>query len=161
MITQARLHELFEYDAESGVFTRKTAFNRWRVGDKVGYVNTCGYIEAGVDGNCYGVHRLAWIYINGDDPVEEIDHINGVRDDNRIVNLRPATKAINAQNKRIARADSESGILGVCWHKASSKWVAQIQVSGKKKHLGIFGDKFDAHEAYINAKRMLHEGNTL
>lgn len=161
MITKARLHELFEYDHLTGIFTRKTAFNRWKVGDMVGYVNTDGYIEAGVDGEYYGAHRLAWIYVNGDDPVDEIDHINGIRDDNRIANLRAATKAINAQNKRIARADSESGILGVCWHKASNKWIAQIQVSGKKRHLGIFSNKFEAHEAYLTAKRALHAGNTL
>lgn len=161
MITKERLHELFEYDIDTGVFTRKTSFNRWKVGDKVGYVNTDGYIEAGVDGEYYGVHRLAWIYVNGDIHVDEIDHINGVRDDNRISNLRPATKAINAQNKRVARVDSKSGILGVCWHKTSSKWHAQIQVAGKKLHLGTFVNKEDAYDAYISAKRKMHEGNTI
>lgn len=161
MITQARIRELFDYDSNTGDLTRKTSFNRWKAGDKVGFKNTDGYIEAGVDGVYYGAHRIAWIYVHGDEFVEEVDHLNGIRDDNRIENLRKADKSINAQNKRVARSDSKSGLLGVCWHKATSKWIAQIQVSGKKTHIGVFETADSAHEAYITSKRLLHTGNTL
>lgn len=158
MLTQARIHELFEYDKDTGVFTRKTTR---RAGTKAGTINGRGYRQVGVNGKLYLLHRLIWIYVNGDAPFEEIDHINGVRDDNRITNLRTATRSSNMQNQRAARSNSKSGVLGVHWHKARKKWAAYIGVSGKTINLGRFTDKLDAHKAYVTAKRRLHEGNTL
>ena len=161
MISQERLKALLDYDPLTGLFTRKVSHNRWIAGSVAGFKNTDGYIDAGVDGNYYGTHRLAWLYVYGDSIEQEIDHINGDKCDNRICNLRPATKSINAQNKRAARVDSASKILGVSWHKAAKKWVAQIQVSGKKTHLGSFSEIDDAKDAYITAKRQLHIGCTI
>ena len=161
MITQERLKQLFYYNNETGVFFRKIPHNRWAIGSEVGFSNTDGYIEAGVDKKYYGVHRLVWMYFYGSFPDGEIDHINGNRRDNRIENLRVANKSINAQNKRCARSDSSTGVLGVSWHKMAKKWVAQISKNGKKKHLGSFDDIEEAKSAYINAKRLLHEGCTI
>ena len=101
------------------------------------------------------------MYFYGEFPCSEIDHINGNKQDNRIENLRIASRSINAQNKRSARADSVSRVLGVSWHKMANKWVAQISKSGKKFHLGSFSDIDDARNAYISAKRRLHEGCTI
>lgn len=160
MITQERLKELFNYDPETGLFTRKTAHNRWQVGSVIGYKNTDGYVEAGVDKQYFGVHRLAFLFVHGYLP-EEIDHINGDKADNRIANLRTANRSINAQNKRKAPEGSRSGVLGVTWHKASQRWVAQISLSGKKTHLGCFHEVGDAAVAYLEAKRKIHEGCTI
>lgn len=90
-----------------------------------------------------------------------IDHINGIPNDNRIVNLRDVDASINRQNQRKAQSRSKSGLLGVCWYKAGSKWQAEISVHGEKHHLGRFNSKEAAHTAYITAKRELHAGYTI
>jgi hypothetical protein len=160
MITQNRLKELIDYDSESGVFTRKTSYNRYKKGEKIGFKNTGGYIEAGVDKKYYGLHRLAWLYVHGVLP-EIIDHINGDKTDNRIINLRSANRKINSENLVKPRKDNASGYLGVNFHKASKKWVAQISVNKKKKHLGCFDSPEKARDVYLLAKRNLHEGCTI
>lgn len=161
LITQERLKELFHYDPDTGFFTRLTSHNRWKKGQPPGYKNTCGHLEAGIDGNYYGLHRLAFLYMNGVWPNHEIDHIDGVKDNNKWANLREATRSMNMQNLVGARRDNKCGKLGVCWHKAAKAWVAQISISGKKIHLGVFSDIDEAHRAYIEAKRKLHKGCTL
>lgn len=160
-ITQTRLMELFHYDKDTGIFTRLTSHNRWKSGDIVGYTNSDGYAEAGIDNKYYGLHRLAWLYITGEFPNGEIDHMNGKKNDNRFCNLRHVNKSINSQNLRVARIDNKCGLLGVSWHKSAKAWIAQISSSGKKYHLGIFDTAEAAHDAYLSAKRKIHEGCTI
>jgi hypothetical protein len=99
----------------------------------------CGSL--GADG--FAAHRVAWTIYYGRPPVGGIDHINGDGTDNRIENLREASNLENSRNQGV-RFDSTTGHTGVCWHKARSKWVAQIGVAGRTIHLGLFNNKADA-----------------
>jgi hypothetical protein len=145
MITQSRLKELLNYNSDTGVFT-------WikRSGSVAGGLDKCGYIHIRVDYNLYFAHRLAWLYVYGLFPEDQIDHINRVKDDNRFTNLRPATKSQNQMNTP-RRSDNKSGHKGVCWSKTAKKWNSGIRVDGKRKHLGSFNDKSDAILAYNSA----------
>jgi hypothetical protein len=100
ILSQARLHELLHYDPETGVFTwKKHRGRRAVVGSVAGRYHPSGHRVIRVDITSYYAHRLAWIYVHGSIPDGlVIDHINNVRDDNRLVNLRPATYQLNAQN---------------------------------------------------------------
>ena len=157
-LTAERLRELFAYDSSTGLFTRKVSTtNRVKVGDVAGSPNQKGYINIMVDGRLYPAHRLAWLYEHGIWPQGQIDHINGVKADNRIANLREATNGQNMQNMRSARADNGSGMLGVRWHERDKRWHARIMLDGKAKHLGSFGSPEEAQTAYLAAKRKLHK----
>ena len=157
-LTAERLRELFAYDSSTGLFTRKVSTtNRVKVGDVAGSPNQKGYINIMVDGRLYPAHRLAWLYEHGIWPQGQIDHINGVKADNRIANLREATNGQNKQNMRSARADNGSGLLGVRWHDRDQRWHARIMLDGKAKHLGSFGSSEEAQAAYLAAKRELHD----
>jgi hypothetical protein len=160
--TAQRLRELLHYDPETGVFTRRVqTSNRIRVGDVAGSINDKGYLNIRVDVRQRFAHRLAWLYVYGVWPQHQIDHINGVRDDNRIVNLRDVTKSINMQNQRHACSNNKSGLLGASWNKARSCWQAQIKIGGMVKFLGRFESATEAHAAYLTAKRALHDGCTI
>jgi hypothetical protein len=108
-------------------------------------------------------HRLAFLYMTGEDVGVDVDHINGCRSDNRWANLRPASKALNSQNVRLPRktAGRTSKFLGVHWSKCHGKWQARIQIDGKKKHLGVFDNEEDASRAYIEGKARLHPFSTM
>lgn len=154
-LSAERLRELLSYDADTGGFT--WLVNRGsaaKVGGPAGRKVGGGYIQIGIDGRRYMAHRLAWLYVHGHWPDVEIDHISGEPEDNRIANLREATRSQNLQNLRRARADSRSGLLGVS--RAAGRWLAQIQTSGKKKYLGLFDTAESAHNAYLAAKAELH-----
>lgn len=109
----------------------------------------------------YLEHRLAWLYVTGTWPSDQIDHVNGIRDDNRIFNLREATGPENNGNQRQARSDNKTGLLGVYWDKQHKKFSAKIMFSGKHKYLGYFPTAEEAHAAYIKAKRELHSHCTI
>lgn len=157
-LTAALLRELFDYGTDTGLFTRKVSTtNRVKVGDVAGAKNQKGYINIMVCGRLHPAHRLAWLYVHGIWPQGQIDHINGIRDDNRIGNLREATNAQNKQNMHGARSDSKTGLLGVRWNDRHQCWQARIMVDGKGRHLGNFDTAEDAHAAYLSAKRELHE----
>ena len=157
-LTADRLRQLLSYDASTGIFTRRISqTNRVKVGDIAGSPNQKGYINIMVDGRLYPSHRLAWLYVHGEWPRAQIDHINGTKTDNRIANLREATNSQNMQNMRTARSDNTSGLLGVRWHKRDKRWHARIMVDGKARHLGSFGSSDDAQAAYLAAKRQLHD----
>jgi hypothetical protein len=159
MIVHDRLKYLLDYNPETGIFIWKVS-RRVRSGDVAGYTNDRGYVLVRVDGKLYKAHRLAWFYVHGVWP-DEIDHIHGNRSDNRISQLRDVPHSGNAQNIRAARRDNASGLLGVSLHKASGKYVAQIQLDKKKHYLGLFDTSHLAHQAYIKAKRNLHKFSTI
>jgi hypothetical protein len=107
-----------------------------------------------LDGRRYGEHQLVWLAETGAFPTQKLDHINGVRDDNRIANLRLATSKQNNENASL-RKDSSSGRRGVSWRARSQKWVAQIQHNNRKIHLGYFDTVEAAHFAYIQSATQL------
>lgn len=159
-LTAERLRELLTYAPETGVF-KWNAGGKGRRLDRVagGLHPTLGYWYIGVDRVKYPSHRVAWLYMTGKWPEHEIDHINGVRSDNRWANLRAATKSQNMQNVRKQR-DRKSQYLGVSRHSCD-RWVAYITVDGKRKHLGLFRAEKEAYEAHLRAKRELHEFCTI
>ena len=156
-LTHERLLEVLHYDPDTGVFTWKVAVgSKIKAGKTAGSLTSNGYICIGIDCTHYQVHRLAWFYVKQAWPNNQIDHINGVRGDNRLVNLRDVNNSENAQNTRNPRSSNNSGFLGVNIFKRDKTFQAQITVNGKKKHLGYFTTATVAHEAYLTAKRELH-----
>lgn len=160
MLTQEFLKEHFHYDPESGLFTVIKLTNgnrRSKIGSVVGSNHNCGYVSIRINKKLYLAHRLAWLYMYGCFPDKQLDHINGVRTDNRICNLRNADDSLNQQNRKKAQSNNKtSNLLGVNFEKHINKFRARIQYNGKQKHLGIFDTKEEAHEAYLNAKREFH-----
>lgn len=155
-LTKEYLHEILHYEPVTGLFTWKISPNRRiHVGDIAGNPDLYGYIRIGINGKHYKTHRLAWLYVYGKLPSEAIDHINGVRDDNRIVNLREATHAENMRNFP-ARKKSFSGVKGVYWHKATNKWTATCTTDGKRCHLGYFTNITEAEMAVRNIREKHH-----
>ena len=158
MITQDRVNELFAYDRD-GFLVRKINKANQRAGQKVGTVKGNGYVTVMVDYKFYQVHRLIWLLHHGTMPKNDIDHINGKKQDNRIENLREATRSENMQNEKRARVTSKSGMLGV--HKNNGRWRAVIWLNYKKIHIGYFNSKEEAHQAYLVKKRELHPFQTI
>jgi hypothetical protein len=158
-ITAERLRYLVKYDPDTGIFTWRASRRRCRVGDVCGCKAKHGYWFVRLDDVLYTGHRLAWLYIHGVWPKNQIDHIDGDRLNNRTSNLREATNAENAQNVRGARSSSKSGVLGV--RKENSKWLAEIKLGGVGKRIGLFNTPEEAHEAYLREKRAAHTHNTL
>lgn len=156
ILTQDRLKELLHYDPATGVFTWLkpcSRFSQVTPGDPAGCVHARGYIHIKVDGVAYKAHRLAWLYTHGRWPEPTIDHINRIKTDNRIANLREVDQLGNMQNKGQYR-NNTSGYIGVSKH-SSGKWAAQIQVNRKNRHLGLFATPELASDAYQAAKRQM------
>ena len=144
MITQTKLKEILHYNPETGVFTWLIRpANRVKIGDIAGYKDNLGYIVIAALGQQYKAHRLAWLYMAGEWPKHQIDHISHIRHDNKWLNLRDATPSENQRNTT-KRKDNTSGCAGVHWNKEREKWQSQIAVNGKTTYLGIFKDKFEA-----------------
>ena len=158
MITQERLKELFDYDQE-GFLINKVCRANSPIGKKAERIMSNEYRRTFVDGKEYATHRLIWIYCTGKNPVGDIDHINGVRSDNRFENLREATRAQNMQNEKRARSTNKCGFLGVSLH--GTKWRAQIVIDGKRIGLGSYATPEQAHEVYLAKKRELHPFQTI
>ena len=155
MLTQERLKELLDYDPETGVFVWKVNKNRARAGATAGTKNNRLYTVIRIDRKDYTAHRLAWFYMYGTWPKDQLDHINRVRNDNRIGNLREATMQQNQWNPS-KRKDNSSGYTGVGWHKKTEKWMAYIVINMKQKYLGLFNTPEEAHTAYVKAKEEHH-----
>lgn len=160
-LTHERLLEVLDYDAANGRFSRKCGHRKDLYGAISETDNGNGYPRVTVDGHRYHCHRLAWFYVHGVFPKDEIDHINGDRGDYRLANLRVATRRKNAQNMRRPQVSNKSGHLGVSYDKSRDKWVARIRTIENYKMLGRFDTKEEASAAYITAKRRYHEGCTI
>jgi hypothetical protein len=159
-LTIEELRRKMDYDPDTGKLTWRELRNSKRIGEEAKSLDVGGYVQVSFGvGKIAKGHRLAWAHYNGEWPDGHIDHINGVRNDNRIANLRVVTNAINCQNKRKALPTSKTGILGVV--KVGERYQANIHYDRKKRYLGTYSTPEEAHEVYIQAKRQLHEGCTL
>lgn len=150
MITHERLLELYRYEPDTGHFIRKVK-QKGRsgpVGSICGSKRPDGYIFMSVDGERVLAHRLAYFYMTGEWPEDQIDHINGDNSDNRWVNLRPATRTNNTRNRR---GHSRLGVKGIGQDKGRSRYFAKICVNGKRIYLGSFKTAEEAKEAYDKA----------
>ena len=137
-LTAELLRSLVYYDPEAGVFYSLSDRNGGiKAGQSLGSENGKGYIDFNLCGRSYRSHRLAWLYVYGVWPKDQIDHINRDRADNRIDNLREASNKENQQNASLSKRNS-SGYKGVTWYKRHQKWTASIRVSRKLLHLGYF-----------------------
>ena len=160
-MTQDELKKILSYNPETGLFHWKIKpSNRFKLGMQAGSLGT-GYVRIHTNGRTYGAHRLAWLYIYGEEPANNIDHINGNPLDNRIVNLRQATQMENTQNRRRPQKNNSHGILGVTYDPKKKLWRARIGVDGIRKYIGKFKTQEQAAQAYLEAKRAMHPFNTI
>lgn len=160
------IKEALDYDPRTGIFTWKTrpvdhfsseqsalAKNKRYAGTIAGRITAKGYIDIQLNGKMYKAHRLAWLYTNSVWP-EEIDHINGIRSDNRLANLRSCSRSENMQN--MSKKPSLSGIKGVNWDKRRNCYVARVAVKGVRHERFPFATLEAAKEAVINLRAQLH-----
>ena len=157
--TRELVSEYISYDPETGSFTRTKTSGTKRAGEKVGCKNQ-RYLMIHICGKKIRGHQLAWLLTHGRMP-KTIDHINGNGLDNRLCNLREVTQQQNIHNIRKPPKHNTTGLLGVSYYKAGNKFSAQINLDGKKKHLGYFDDPQIAHQVYLTAKRELHSTCTI
>ncbi len=145
-LTQKRLQELFTYEADTGIFirksTRKPAANIHN-----------GYVRVGIDYKEYRAHRLAYLYMTGEFPTGIVDHINHCKTDNRWSNLRVVSHQENCKNMSLYKTN-HSGSIGVYFHSRDKIWTACIYADGKKKHLGCFSNKDAAIHAREQANNL-------
>jgi hypothetical protein len=162
-LTAAQLRELFSYDPETGIFTRlKTTCWCAKAGMEVGSDDMHGYKTVRIGKASYKIHRLAWLYVHGEWPKGDVDHLNGQRSDNRIANLRDVPRQTNLQNCRQAASHNLStGVLGVYPTRSGKRFEAAISINNRKCRIGVFDTVDEAHAAYIEAKRSLHAGCTI
>jgi len=159
-LTAEELRGALNYDPTTGEFVwLKRPMKKSLIGKRAGAINGRGYVFIGLNNESYAAQRLAWLYMTGEWPKHEIDHINGVKTDNRFENLRDVTSTVNQQNVRRARKGSATGILGVYRHRHGFR--TSIQVGGVSRYIGCFETAAEAQEAYLKARRELHAGNTL
>ncbi len=149
------------YEPETGVLRWRVTRWRHKAGSLAGSRDSRGYWYVTLRPyRSMPVHRVAWLLTRGAWPLGDIDHINGDPSDNRIANLRDVRHQVNNQNKKRPHKTNGSGYLGVS-PSDGGRWRAGIWVSGKNIHLGCFSTPEDAYNAYVTAKRNLHEGCTL
>ena len=148
-----RLRELLDYDPHTGVFLWAASTGPVGAGKIAGCIHR-GYRRINIDGRKYRAGRLAWLHIYGHWPSDQIDHINGIRDDDRLDNLREATNQENAHNQRHPMRNSKGKMLGV-W-PSGRNFIAKIKINEKAKYLGTFATDVEAHAAYLTAKRRFH-----
>ena len=141
MVTQKQLKDQLDYDPCTGVFKRKKNRGKAKIGDVAGGINNKGYVYIRVFSVKYRAHRLAWLYVYGDFPKNQIDHINRIKTDNRIANLRDVTMSVNQRNRNL-QANNTSGHVGVRWQKKAKCWRVTIA----DVHYGHFKSKAAAIE---------------
>lgn len=154
MLTQDQANAMFEY-RNGDLFWKIKASRKVRIGEKVGSPNDGGYMRTTINYKPYRLHRVIFLMHHGYMP-ENIDHIDGNPSNNKIENLREATKSQNGMNVGIKK-NNTSGVKGVCWHKGSSTWRAIVAVNGKQITLGYYKDLERAKESVLAARAVHHK----
>lgn len=162
MITQKELKDRLNYEPASGIFTWLKSKRRGWVGRVAGTKCKNGYEQISIDNERYYSHRLAWLYVNGSWPKYEIDHIDRNPLNNRINNLREASRGCNQRNVGISK-HNKTGVIGVCFDKDREQYRAYMQIDKKHKNLGYFDKMEDAIKARVKAENEnnfynFHEG---
>lgn len=158
LITVERLKSVIRYEPRNGNLYRYTMRNR--KGRIAGHKEKGGYVEVMIDGRIHPAHRLAWLYMTGEWPKGQIDHIDGDKWNNKWTNLRDVTGSINAQNRKRANKGRKHKLpLGV--YKDGDAFMALLWMNKKRYRLGTFATAKEAHETYLDARRLFIEGNTL
>lgn len=153
--TRDELIKHVRYDQETGNFYRSDDAASIQ---PIGHIAKNGYKKVSIKGYPHLAHRIAWLYMTGDYPQLDVDHIDGDRTNNAWSNLREGTRAQNLQNRRSVGCTKRScDLLGAFWSKAAGRWRSQIRAGGRVHHLGLFDTAEEAHMAYVAAKRRLHE----
>jgi hypothetical protein len=166
MITQSELKQILHYDLDTGLFTWLVDKSRAiKAGTVAKNLNQKGYCRIKINGQEYLAHRLAWLYVNGVMPKDGIDHINNIKTDNKITNLREATHSQNMRN-RLLTVRNNTGYKGVSFCKRAKKFKVGITFNNKQIHLGYFSDAKSASLAYESYGKKLHgefycDGNRL
>lgn len=152
--TLDRLRELLDYDLDTGIFRWRLRRGPATAGAVAGALmrrpSGAAHRVIRIDGRLYYAHRLAWMHTYGVWPTEDIDHINSDGTDNRLGNLRLASRSENSTNKGVQR-NNRSGRKGVSWHARAGRWQACIGVNGRTICLGLFNSVEEAHAAYMRA----------
>lgn len=149
-LTQCEVQRLLDYNQETGVFTWRVRRQGTRKNKEAGCIHHEGYRVIGCNGNWVLAHRLAVLWMTGELPNGEVDHVDRNRSNNAWSNLRVVTHSQNQRNSSMARRN-KSGFKGVCQSPTKGKWCASIRVNGKSTHLGTFDQVEDAAQAYRNA----------
>jgi len=162
-LTQAYLKEALHYDTETGIFTWLTRpvshfknshecnnCNSRLANTKAGSVNKDdGYLRIKLKPKLYFAHRLAFLYMEGYLPENDVDHIDRNRANNKWSNLREVSTRCNLQNCNLSK-NNTYGVNGITWHKRADKWMSQIMINSKSKYLGLFDDFDEAVLARYN-----------
>lgn len=157
MPTWEELKKCINYDPHNGTFLAKVGGKAgWKIGEPIGFIDR-GYLRIRINKKYYAAHRIAWQIIYGNlQKNEQIDHIDGNRSNNKIINLRLAKHGDNCQNIKKPK-NNKSGYKGVHFDSRKKKWRSQIKFEGKRHYLGYFLSKEDAYIAYCNASKKLHK----
>lgn len=160
--TAEEIRSIFHYDPVTGLFTYRVSRGPRKAGDVSGTLSKDGRTVLNYLGQLYQAHRVAWVYMTGEWPKFEIDHRDSKPLNNAWSNLRDVTSTVNKQNMREApKSKKYSPLLGAQWCAQIGRWKSSIRASGKLRHLGTFDTDVEASEAYLKAKRSLHEGCTI
>jgi hypothetical protein len=160
-ITAARVRAILDYNPETGLFRWKRrpvddfvnerACKIWNTrfaGSVAGSMRADGYIHIHIDYKLYMAHRLAWLYVLGEWPHDEIDHADCIRSNNTFSNIRAATSTQNKANRSVSSV-SVSKLKGAMWDNRRKKWRSEIRLDSKQKHIGYFDCPAAAHFYYI------------
>lgn len=158
MLTQSQLKELMHYCPETGEFTRLKASGAYKVGSKVGSVDVHGYIQIRIGPKNYKGHHLAWLYVYGHLPIEDLDHADRNRANNAIANLRYLT-AQQHREHRGRNKNNTSGYRGVSYDKFTGRWRAQLKTNYGSVWLGRHDTAEVAYEAYKRGAAQYHTCN--
>lgn len=152
----SRLREVFDYDPLTGkIIWKRTLSPNALAGTEAGCICKDGYRTIGLDNKVVKAHIVAWILYYGFKPKSILDHKDGIRDNNAIWNLRPATTITNAYNQKTAR-NNTSGYKGISWCNTRNKWRAMCSVEGKRKNLGYFSDLEEAIKVLRQFREKYH-----
>jgi len=160
-MTRDNIKSLFDYKDGKLYWKSNRCNNKIKAGQRAGTLHSKGYWHIKINGKYFLEHRLIWSMFKGEcipsvDLIQNLDHIDRDKLNNRIENLRVANKSENGYNT-LKKSNNTSGYKGVCWHKVKRKWMAQGRVEGKKVYLGYYENIEDASKAYENFCKKEHK----